>query len=219
MLKIGIVDDHGLFRAALKNLIESFENVDVAIDANSGEEFFDFFPKTEIDLLLLDLQMPGMSGFEVCTIMRKKYPDVRILIITQCATNENIKQAISSGAHGILTKNSDIEQLANAIKSIKLNNFFMDKEFGSLIKDVIQRQEATDSNSLLDVTISKRELQVIEMACRGYNSSEISEKLFINARTVETHRKRIMEKTNSKNFWGSILYTLKKGLIKLEDIP
>jgi two-component system response regulator DegU len=218
MIKVAIVDDHVLFRKSLRMLVDSFEGVSVVIDASSDLDFFEQLQKEPIDLLLLDIQMGGLNGYDVCKLVRKEYPAIKVLMVSQLTNRESIQKVMDAGAHGFFTKNSDPQQLAQAIKSITEKDFYFAQELGSVIKEVLQYEKTKETGALFDAGLSKREIEVIEMACREYSSSEIGDRLFINVRTVETHRKRIMEKTNSKNFLGSILYAIKNNLVQLEEI-
>lgn len=218
MLKVGIVDDHSLFRFSLKMLINSYEHMTVVIDASSGDEFLSLLSKIKINLLLLDIQMPGLNGYEVCRAVRIDFPNIRILIISQYSNEDCVRKSIDSGAHGIFNKSSNPEQLIQAIEMVQFEDFYVDTSLGQVVQAMVQKHHNDECINNLSLPISKRELEIIEMACRGLNSTQIADKLFISARTVETHRKRIMVKTNSKNFLGSILYSIKIGLIRIDDV-
>lgn len=119
-----------------------------------------------------------------------------------------------AGAKGYFTKYSDPLQLEVAINSVWNNDFYFATEIRGLLKNALNND--LPEIILPDVQLTKREIEVIEMACKQYGSNEIAERLFINVRTVESHRKRIMEKTNSKNFLGSIIYAIKNGLVSID---
>lgn len=220
MLRIGIVDDHQLFRKSLSLLVDSFDGTKVVLEAENGLQLFEMLEFIPLDLLLLDIQMPQMDGYETCQILRKKYPDIKVLIVSQLATRESIHKVMELGAHGFFSKNSNPEQLELAIMNIYEKDFYFGQELGTVLKEAIlwQKNYKIDDHILSTAQISARELDVIKLACREYSSSEIAEKLFISVRTVETHRKRIMEKTQSKNFIGVVLFILKQGLITVEEL-
>lgn len=220
MLRVGIVDDHKLFRKSLSLLVDSFKETEVVLDAENGLQLLEFLKTVSVDLLLLDIQMPEMDGFETCLILRKKYPDIKVLIISQLATKESIHKVMELGAHGFFSKNSNPEQLELAIKNIYEKDFYFGQELGTVLREAIlwEKNYKIDDYALSTAQISPRELDVIKLACREYSSSEIAEKLFISVRTVETHRKRMMEKTHSKNFIGVVLFILKQGLITVDEL-
>lgn len=219
MIRIGVVDDHLLFRKSLATLISTFDHIKVVIEAKNGKDLFDQLREKTIDVVLLDLQMPEMDGFETCKILNSSYPDLKILIVSQLTTKESIHKIMELGAHGYFTKNSDPEQLEFAINCIHEKGYYFGIELGDVLREIIiwQRTASKDADINKKATLSKREIEIISLASKEYNSGEIADKLRIEIRTVETHRKRIMEKTKSKNFIGVILFALKNGYIHLDE--
>ncbi|MBN9282826.1 MULTISPECIES: response regulator transcription factor [Flavobacterium] len=219
MLRVGIVDDHKLFRKSLALLIGSFKNTKVVLEAQNGNDLLEQLQNNPIDLLLLDIQMPEMDGFETCEYVRTHYPDMKVLIVSQLTTKESIHKVMELGAHGFFTKNSDPEQLENAIKSIHEKEFYFGQELGVVLREAILWEKNNKLKvAASSISISDREMDVIRMACKELSSIEIADQLHINVRTVETHRKRIMEKTNSKNFIGVILFALRHQLLSIEEL-
>lgn len=218
MLRIGIVDDHKLFRKSLSLLINSYENMEVAIDAENGREFLDQLEDTEIDLVLLDIQMPVMDGYDTCKILHESHPDIKILIVSQLTTKESIHKIMELGAHGYFTKNSDPEQLEYAIRSLHERGFYFGQELGSVLREAILWEKKNPPKPInSDIALTARELEIIKMASKELSSGEIADRLCINIRTVETHRKRIMEKTHSRNFIGVVLFALKHNYLSTDD--
>lgn len=223
-MKVAIVDDHQLFRKSLAHLLNSFEDIEVVLQANNGKEFLECLDNHEIHLVLLDIQMPEMDGFQTCKVLRDKYPDIYVLIISQLTTKESIHKVMELGAHGFFTKNSDPDQLQNAILSIKDNGYYFGNELGSVIREVMlweKKSVNTANDPYIEIDencLTTREIEIIKLVSNGRSSKEISEILNINVRTVETHRKHIMEKTNSKNFIGVVVFALKYQLIALDEI-
>ncbi|SEI63413.1 response regulator transcription factor [Flavobacterium terrigena] len=220
MIKVALVDDHQLFRKSLSMLLSSFEGVDVIYDTNDGLAFLKYAESEVIDVLLLDIQMPILDGFEVCKRLKLINPDVKILIISQLTSREAIHQIMECGANGFFTKNSSPELLESAMRKVMERDYYFDVELGAVIREAILWDKKVHYNTDLTVlvTLTSRELEIIRMACKELSSKEIGDKLCISTRTVEKHRKRIMEKTNSKNFIGVVLYALKTNAISLSNI-
>ena len=217
MLKIAIVDDHKLFRKSLCMMISSFDGMEVAIDAENGKVLLEKLKSTDVDLILLDIQMPEMDGYDTCKILHTGYPDILILIVSQLTTRESIHKTMELGAHGYFTKNSDPDQLEFAIRSLHDNGFYFGMELGPVLREVMLWEKKNPLTTIdTGGVLTGRELEIIKMASLEYNSAEIAAKLFINTRTVESHRKRIMQKTKSKNFMGAVLYAVKHNYISLE---
>lgn len=219
MIKVSVVDDHKLFRESLVMLVDSFDTVEVVFQAGDGEEFFQKLTaaETEIpEIILLDIQMPKMNGYEVCEKLQLTYPDIKIIIVSQLTTRESIHKIMELGAHGFFTKNSDPDELEQIIKTIKAQDFYLGNDLRWALKELVENTETTEE--IAQVSLSERELEIIKLAAKEYSSMQIGDELNIQARTVDTHRKRIMTKTSCKNFIGVIVYALKNSFLSLEDI-
>lgn len=221
MIRIALVDDHQLFRKSLSLLIATFEDVEVVFDTDDGTKLLERLENGEqIDVVLLDIQMPIMDGFEICTLLKKSNPDVKILIVSQLTTKEAVHKIMDCGANGFFTKNSPPELLEQAIKGIMNKDYYFDMELAAVVREAIlwEKKVQSNFNFTQKINLTGREVEIILMACKEMSSIEIGDKLCISTRTVEKHRKRIMEKTESKNFIGVVLYALKCNAIYLEDI-
>lgn len=221
MIRIALVDDHQLFRKSLGLLIATFHEVEVVYDTDDGRQLLEELAKgISIDVVLLDIQMPIMDGFELCTRLKELNPDVKILIVSQLATKEAVHKIMDCGANGFFTKNSPPELLEEAIKAVVLKDYYFDMELVAVVREAILWEKKLNSsfNSTQKINLTSREIEIVLMACKEMSSIEIGDKLFISPRTVEKHRKRIMEKTDSKNFIGVILFALKSNVISLDDI-
>lgn len=220
-MRVAIVDDHQLFRKSLAHLVNTFQDVDVVQQAENGKDFFENLKKNTVDLVLLDIQMPEMDGFETCKRLKALYPEVYILIISQLTTKESVHKVMEIGAHGFFTKNSNPIQLEEAINGIKNNGYYFGNELGSVLREALLWEKSTNLNTQFmsdSAALTSREIEIIKYVARGLSSNEIAGFLNINTRTVETHRKHLMEKTNSKNIIGVIIYALKCNLISLHEL-
>lgn len=221
MIHIALVDDHQLFRKSLTLLLSTFEGVEVVFDTDDGTILLEKLDGGEpIDVVLLDIQMPILDGFEICKLLKKNYPDVKILIVSQLTTKEAVHKIMDCGANGFFTKNSPPELLEQAIKNVINKDYYFDMELAAVVREAIlwEKKVYTNFNFTQKVSLTTREVEIILMACKELSSIEIGDKLCISTRTVEKHRKRIMEKTESKNFIGVVLYALKTNAIHLDNI-
>lgn len=221
MIRIGLVDDHQLFRKSLTLLLSTFEGLEVVFDTDDGTILLEKLDGGEpIDVVLLDIQMPILDGFEICKLLKKNYPDVKILIVSQLTTKEAVHKIMDCGANGFFTKNSPPELLEQAIKGVINKDYYFDMELAAVVREAIlwEKKVYTNFNFTQKVSLTSREVEIILMACKELSSIEIGDKLCISTRTVEKHRKRIMEKTESKNFIGVVLYALKSNAIHLDNI-
>jgi len=221
MITVALVDDHQLFRKSLSVLLNSFESITTVFDTDDGKSLLEFLKNSPLDVALLDLQMPLMDGYELCKLLRESYPQVKIVVVSQLTTKEAVHKVIELGANGFFTKNSQPEQLEVAIKSVMEKDYYFDLELSAVIREAIlweKKKPGPDFNTVTGNSFSRREIEIIVLSCREFSSKEIASRLYISVRTVEKHRNHIMEKANSKNFIGAILYALKRNYINLDDI-
>lgn len=219
MLRVGIVDDHQLFRKSMTLLVNSFEGMKMVVDAENGKVFLNKLEKETLDVILLDIQMPVMDGYETCKELLNQFPNVKILIISQLTSRESIHKIMHLGAHGYFTKNSNPDQLKLAIKNVHEEGFYFGLELGSVIREVLlMEKKKTASVINIKELFSDRELEIIKLICKQFKSKEIADKLFIHIRTVDSHRKHVMEKSKSKNIIGVILFALKHKIITVEEL-
>jgi DNA-binding NarL/FixJ family response regulator len=216
---VAIVDDHLLYRKSMTLLVNSFDEIQVIADAENGQEFLDLLEDQLIDVVLLDIQMPVLDGYQTCKKLQENYPDLKILIVSQLSTRESIHRIMELGAHGYFTKNSNPEQLETAIKSVVEKGFYFGQELSSVVKEALfWEQNNPNSVNEVIISLSARELQIVKLICAEKRSKEIADELFINVRTVEAHRKNIMDKTKTKNFIGVLLYALKNEILTVEEL-
>ncbi|MFT3794143.1 response regulator [Flavobacterium sp.] len=219
MLTVAVVDDHNLFRKSLIMLMGTFKGVEVVLEAENGKKLLEILPNKNPDIILLDIEMPEMDGFSTCCKLRQEFPEQKILIVSEHQNNATFKKIIEAGAHGYFSKKSEPKQLEHAIWSIVQKGYYFDPEMGVALRDLLVWDRKNAQKQLCCGTpLTKREIEIIKMAGQEKSSNEIAALLFINVRTVETHRQRIMKKTNSRNFFGSILYALKNRYLMIEDL-
>lgn len=219
MIRIALVDDHQLFRKSLSSLLESSDDFDIVYDTDDGLHFIDYVEATSIDVVLLDIQMPILNGYEVCKRLKMLHPEIKILIISQLTSKEVIHHVMECGANGFCSKNSSPEHLEIAIRKIMERDYYFDNELGSVIRDAIlwDKKEGFTLDSYESMSFTERETEIIKLACRELGTKQIADKLCLSTRTVENHKKNIMKKTHTKNFIGVILFALKINAISLED--
>ena len=218
MIKIALVDDHKLFRKSLSLLINSFNGISVVFDSADGYNFLQYIEETDIDVLFLDIEMPILNGFEVCSKAKLIDPKLKIIILSQLTSKEAVHKVMEIGANGYFTKNSSPEMLEEAINNVMDKDYYFDISLSNVIREALLWNKKRTSTIETDkVSLTSREIEIVQLATREKCSKEIADSLNISTRTVEKHRKHIMEKTQSKNFIGVILYALKHNLIKLDE--
>ncbi|MFI5212096.1 MAG: response regulator, partial [Ignavibacteria bacterium] len=204
--KILIVDDHEVVRDGLKNILTSLENITIAGEAGNGEDAVKMYSSLKPDLVIMDISMPGMNGIEATKIIKEKDPDARILILTMHDNQEYLNQIIRSGAKGFILKNTDKDELLEAVKTVSGGDNFFSKDISKLIIDnYIRTAKETEKNDgYKEVPLTKREIEILKLIASGYSNQEIANILYISYNTVDTHRKNIMHKLSIKNTAGLV---------------
>ena len=221
IIKLAIADDQKLFLKGLKFIIQTFEDVEIVAEATDGQELLDKIELTRPDVVLSDIKMPGMDGIEATKVIKSRYPDIKIILLTMYDDERLISHVMEIGASGYLLKDEDSEVVEEAIRSVMKKGFyFNDYVSRALLKQVKNKNKLTPTEILSNspqTSLSPRELEVLQLICQEMSTNEIAQKLFISARTVEGHRKKLLEKTEVKNVAGLVIYAVKNKLVDLEE--
>lgn len=211
---IVLTDDHALFRNGLKMLLGGYEGFTVVGEASNGNELLRILATTPVDIILLDISMPEMDGIEAATIIVKDYPTVQIITLSMFGEEDYYFKMVSLGVKGFLLKNSSIDEVVLAIRTIADGGSYFSGELLSSLVDSLQyahnQTEEEDDN-----TLSQREKEILFQICKGLSNQEIGEKLFISKRTVDKHRANILAKTSCKNTANLVVYAIKNGLVEI----
>ena len=205
---IAIVDDHKLFRAGLITLLEGAVSINQIHEASNGEEFIDLLQRAPIDIVLMDIEMPGMDGIETSSKALTLKPDLKIISLSMYNDDEYYYKMINAGVKGFLAKDSDIEEVLNAIQEVgKGEKYFSSERLYEILKKagnyVYKHQLLTD-----------REQEVLNLICKGLSNHEIAELLCLSKRTVDKHRENILSKTGCKNTASLIMFANNNNLIQ-----
>lgn len=193
-IKIAIVDDHQLFRDGIYSLLSLNEYFVVILSANNGRSFFEQLAKDNLpDVVLLDLTMPEMDGFEVLKKLRKEYKTIKTIALSMHDDGNYIMKCARSGAYGYLLKNTDPDELEEAINQVYAGQ----KHFNKAISDRMINIMAIEGSTTKK--LSTRETEILNLIAEGHTTKEIASQLYISTRTVETHRVNMMKKLSVKN--------------------
>jgi DNA-binding NarL/FixJ family response regulator len=214
--RIIIVDDHPLFREGLKLLIEKEKIGHVIGLAENGEVFLDILKTSDPDLVLMDIEMPVMNGFEATIKALKIRPDLKVLVLTIADQPQRCIDMIRAGAMGFVQKTTDKKILEKAIETVAEGNSFYTMD---IIHMLASQSNSYDqefhSPANPQIEFSDRELEVLRYFSKGLSAPEIAERLLKSVRTVEFHRSRLFEKTNTKNTLNLVLYAIKNKLVEI----
>lgn len=204
-------DDHTLFRRGTMKLIETFSVVDKIFEAENGEEALKVLGSEEVDMILLDLDMPVMDGWDAAKKIVNRYPKVYIIMVSMHDDLKLISDLIEIGVHGYLLKSADPSEMKTAIHSILNHQFY----YNQLVSKALHRKVLNTNHKFKQSNLTKREIEIVEMICKELTMKEISEKLSLSEQTIHTHRKNIMRKIDAKNSISIVRFALKNGLISL----
>ena len=195
MIKVLIVDDHALVRMGIRRLLEGMSDVEVVADADSGEQALILVKKHVPDVVLLDMKMPGIDGWEVTRRLKKSNPHIKVIAITAMTSDPLPTRVLQLGAKGYLTKESGADEIALAIRRVAKGETYLSAELAQKMA-INSLQEAKDSP--FDV-LSEREMQVMLMITSGMNVQDIADRIFLSTKTVNGYRYRMFEKLAIKN--------------------
>lgn len=211
MIKIVLVDDHKLVRDGIRAQLENDHKYWIVAEASDGQEALNILEKeeTKTNLIIMDINMEGMNGITCTEQITKLYPEKRVLALTMLTENQHIKQMLKAGASGYLLKNCDDQELKNAIDAISEGGTYFSPEVTRVIMNNLSGQKSsafkTKSNF---IPLTNREKEVLRHILKEMTNKEIAEALFISQRTVDAHKRNLLEKTNSKNIAGLVLFAI-----------
>lgn len=208
MIHILIADDHAIVRGGLKQIIATTTDIVVAGEAAHGAEVIDKLRVLQVDLLLLDMTMPGISGIGLIRRVRTEQPALPILVLSIHNEAQVVSRALRAGATGYVTKDSDPEILLTAIRKLAAGGRFIDPKLVDAIVFETHAGEAPPHEVLSD-----REFQVLQMLAAGKSINDIAESFALSAKTISTHKMRLMQKLNLSNNAELIRYAIKHGLV------
>jgi len=209
MIKVGIVDDHAIVRSGLKQFLAEHVDLRVVGEAANGREAIDLVRKEEIDVLIMDLSMPGQSGIDALAMLRAKAPDMGILILSGYPEAHYAINLIRQGASGYLNKECDPSEIVEALRTISLGKRYLTPAVADLLAQQLHRKEDAPPHEQL----SEREFQVFLKLAKGETAGNIADQLSLSVKTVSTYRTRLMEKMGLASNSDLTYYALKNKLI------
>jgi len=217
MTRILLADDHAILRDGIRALLSANADFDVVGEASNGAEVLALLETTPADVVLMDVQMPVLDGFATVPELRRRYPAVRVLVLTMLEHENYVARMLEAGASGYVLKNAAISEITYAIRTVAIGNPFLCTEIGlnMLFKAVSQSADLAlnEAHSPAGADLTARELEVLKLIAEGLTNGEIADKLFTSKRTIETHRQNIIAKTQAKNTAALIKLAMSRGLI------
>ncbi|MBN1822023.1 MAG: response regulator transcription factor [Prolixibacteraceae bacterium] len=215
-IKVLIVDDHKIMREGLRFLLKDKPNITVVGEAENGREAQGMVAKLKPDIVIMDIAMPDLNGMEATKMILNENPDTRIIALSSHSGKEFVTGMFKSGASGYLLKDCAFDELYDAIKAVNAKHTYLSRE----ISDVLVREYVTSIHTAIQESpeeLSIREKEVLQLIAEGNSTKQIADLLFISVKTVESHRKKIMQKLNMFTVSELTKHAIRMGLTSLEN--
>jgi DNA-binding NarL/FixJ family response regulator len=206
-IKVFIIDDHPMVIAGLHSLLSRLENIEMAGAVSNAFDAIPFLKKNQIDVILLDINLPDISGIDLCKKNHKEFPEIKILGISTFSERSYISRMIENGASGYLIKSASGDEIAEAIDTVLKGKMYLSVSMEHIAKPL----SILPSDNLPALT--KREKEILQLISEGLTNHQIAEKLFISPLTVDSHRKNLLTKLNVNNTASLIKLAVQNGLI------
>ena len=208
--RITLVDDHTLFRKGMAELINSFKGFSVIAEADNGRAFIKAFdPRERPDIVLLDINMPEMDGYETALWLRENWPQVKVLALSMYDMEEAIIRMLKAGAKGYLLKDSEPAELLAALNELANGRFY----HSDLVNDVLLKSLSPGEPQHNAIKLNEREMQFLKLACTELTYKEIADQMCLSPRTIDGYREALFEKLQVKSRVGLVLLSIKEGLV------
>lgn len=218
IIRIAIVDDEALIVMLLRDYFLKHKNILVTLTANDGSTFIESLRNAESppDIVLLDLQMKELNGIDTATILKKEFPDLKIIVVSSYYKKTLMGYMLKLGVNAFLPKGILPEQLAEAIEEVYNKGYYFVEEQIDVMRNQISSKTPAPSFAS-EEELSEREIEVLKLICQQYTAPQIADKLFISPRTVEGHKSNLLLKTSARNLAGLVIYAVQKNIINIDD--
>ncbi len=217
-IKVLLAEDHTIVRKGLHSLLEKEIGIEVVGEAEDGREAVRKAEKLQPDVVVMDIAMPGLNGLEATRQIKKRFPEMKIIILTVHANEEYVLQTLRAGASGYLVKKAAPADLIEAIQAVYKGDSFLSPSISKTVIDEYIRQTETKSErDIIYGKLTTREREVFQLIIEGHKNREIADLLYVSIKTVETHKAHIMDKLNVHSTAKLIRYAMDKDLI-IKDI-
>lgn len=218
-IRVGLVEDQVLFREGIKAILNSWADIEVMFESGDGYSVLDKLNVCTVlpEVLLVDLSLPPFegrefSGLDVTQTVLQHFPNIKILILSVHDDENFIAQLIEQGAHGYLVKDSDPQEVHDAIVAVHTKSSYINERTLRAIQNKMGKKLKP---RMVNIEITKREEEILHLVCQQLTTEEIAEKLFISVKTVNGHRNNLLQKTGSRNVTGLVIYAVKNHLVEL----
>ena len=213
MIRVMLADDHNMFVEGIESILDGMDNIRVVSKCYTGPEVFDKLSQTPADVILLDINLPGMNGIEVCQKLNKEYPDVKVLALSMHNEESFVTEILKHGAQGYILKNTGKKELLAAIEAVYSGqSYFSEEVTETIMKSLVSQKSGGKKTTILAPKISRREKDVLDLIVKEHTTQEIADTLFISLKTVESHRRSLLTKLGVRNTAGLVRVAIENQL-------
>jgi DNA-binding NarL/FixJ family response regulator len=210
-IRVLIAEDHALVRAGLERLLTGLLGIEVVAVATNGRDALAMVDELDVDVVLMDITMPGLNGLGALARMTADHPDIRVIVLSMHDNEEYVGQALKAGAAGYLLKDSDVAELDLAIRSVVRGRSYLTPAIARhVIRDFTDRD---DPAAITTERLTPRQTEIVQLIAEGHRNSEIAEILGMSPKTVETHRTQAMARLDLHDVTGLVRYAIRMGLV------
>jgi DNA-binding NarL/FixJ family response regulator len=213
-IRVLVADDHALFRAGIRKLLQSFEGIDVVGEAADGDEALRLCATERPDVLLMDIAMPGLNGVEAAARLTRDAPRPRVIILSMHTGQEHVLRAIRAGAAGYLLKDATPAELEAAVRAVARGEVYLSPSISRYLVDDYVRRAGSDASPLDRLTPRQRE--VLQLIAEGNTTKAIATRLGLSVKTVETHRAQLMDRLETRELAGLVRLAVRLGIVQPE---
>jgi len=216
MTSVALVDDHELLRSGLAGLINSFPEFEVVFEAGNGKEFIE---KVDMqhppEIVLLDITMPVMDGYETALWIKNKLPDTKVLVLSMLSNDMAIIRMLRNGVKGYILKESKPEIFKQALDSVKNNDFYVNELVRNKLINYVTNEEGAADNTSMLLNITEGEAQFLRWLCLDKSYKEIAQEMFVSVRTIDSHRDNLFKKLEINTRVGLVVFAIKHGIVNI----
>ncbi len=215
-IRIVLADDHTLVRAGIHSLLEKFTGIEIVGQANSGYAVLDLLETCAPDVILMDIMMPEMNGIETANVIRRRFPAIRVIILSMHANEEYVVQALQAGVAGYLLKDAATAELELAIRAVARGETYLSPPISKQVVEEyllrVRPNNGLDPAASPFERLTPRQRQVLQLIAEGRSMQEIASELKLSVKTVETHRAQLMERLGLYDIAGLVRYAIRTGI-------
>lgn len=212
-ITVAIADDHQLFRKGVIHSLSPYKQLRFVLEAGTGDELLSGLANEPVQVVLMDLKMPGKDGIETTKLISRNYPDIKVLIVSMYEDERFVHHLMENGAHGYLLKNAEPQEMLKAITDMIEKGYYLNDFVNRILLRTAGQKQKNLPALDIDLALSDREKMVLRLICMEFTAQEIAQKMELSSRTVEAIKDRLMDRFGSKNTAGLVFFAVRNHLI------